>query len=586
MKNEKKKNLITDFSKLNYKPGSNLVFPTEYLFHLYKKENLKKYNCAFVNKISFYQNVNHKNKDYYLKKKLRTYRKEMAKLLNNFHKTNYSLEYWGLIMDFWLLKIIDSLQMEIKLLKNVKKKFKNIYAQNFFCDKFFFDSSSSDSYVSFDQNYQKLARSLIAKEIGFKVIKKCISDDESDKSAASNSIVKKLSFSDFISNFLSFFFRTYVFLFKPAVILEGYFGKKNIIKIFFKSLGRIVFLNSRIFFYKKKYFFKINTQLRNKIKVKEKDLLDKIFNLLVGKLFPVTFLEGFDFIRKQNLFFAKRISKIGTGVNIAFNDQFNFLTAEILRRKGKLLLFQHGGCISEEVFSSQEIVEKKYSTKRYLWTNPKGLGQNFLTRYKKISFLNIKNNKRILIYPTINAFRDNLNSTLNLKRNNHPYLNQNYDFFEYLNQRNKNNSKVKLFPSKDSADVKKIWKKKFGNSVNFGETYSSEIHFYKSRLVVINDINTPLYELMYIGIPFIIIMDSKFNEYKVRFAKHLKQLEKLSVLYRCPKKAAKFVNKNYDEITDWWKIVSKEKNFINLKNNLFIEKSDYINSITKELITI
>ena len=75
MKSEKKKYLITDFSKLNYKPGSNLVFPTEYLFHLYKKENLKKYNCAFVNKISFYQNVNHKNRDYYLKKKIKDLQK-------------------------------------------------------------------------------------------------------------------------------------------------------------------------------------------------------------------------------------------------------------------------------------------------------------------------------------------------------------------------------------------------------------------------------------------------------------------------------------------------------------------------------
>ena len=41
-----------------------------------------------------------------------------------------------------------------------------------------------------------------------------------------------------------------------------------------------------------------------------------------------------------------------------------------------------------------------------------------------------------------------------------------------------------------------------------------------------------------------------------------------------------------EEIDDWWENVSKEKNFINLKNNLFIEKSDYINSITKELINI
>ena len=111
-----------------------------------------------------------------------------------------------------------------------------------------------------------------------------------------------ISFSpfNFISNFLNFFLRSYIFLFRPILILQGYFGAKNSISIFFKSFGRIFFLPSNKFFYKKKYFFKINEKSRNKIKVLESDFLDKIFNLLIGKLCPVTFSEGFDFIKKQD----------------------------------------------------------------------------------------------------------------------------------------------------------------------------------------------------------------------------------------------------------------------------------------------
>ena len=103
---------------------------------------------------------------------------------------------------------------------------------------------------------------------------------------------------------------------------------------------------------------------------------------------------------------------------------------------------------------------------------------------------------------------------------------------------------------------------------------------------MINDISTPLYELMYIGVPFILVSDNKFNELNTKFVKKFKKLEKLKILYTSPIKAAEFVNNNYNAIDDWWKGVSKEKNFINLKNNLFVEKSDYINSITKELINI
>ncbi len=41
MNKKGKKYLITGFSKLNYKPGSTLIFSSEYLFHLYKKKKIK-----------------------------------------------------------------------------------------------------------------------------------------------------------------------------------------------------------------------------------------------------------------------------------------------------------------------------------------------------------------------------------------------------------------------------------------------------------------------------------------------------------------------------------------------------------------
>jgi hypothetical protein len=49
---KKKKYLITSFSKLNFKSIKNFVFVDEYLFRLYRKEDLKKFNCAFANSIN------------------------------------------------------------------------------------------------------------------------------------------------------------------------------------------------------------------------------------------------------------------------------------------------------------------------------------------------------------------------------------------------------------------------------------------------------------------------------------------------------------------------------------------------------
>jgi len=429
----------------------------------------------------------------------------------------------------------------------------------------------------FNKKYNQFLGSAIAKEMGIKIIKN------------NNKKIKKYisgdkSLLNLVNNLLTFFVRLWISLFKPVVILGGYFGIKNSIKIFIESWGKVIFLSPKMLFYKKKYFFKIDTERRNKFKVKENDFFDKVFNLILGKFLPVSYLEGFNFIKKQDSNLSKNISVIGTGVEIITNDRFKFLSADILKKKGKLLSFQHGGNYEKMKILQPEMIEEKYVTKRYSWTNKKGLGQHFLSRYKKMFFSDINENKNILIFPTAILLQDI--SIRNIGINNHPHLDQNYDFFANLNIKNKANVNVKLFPDNNSEFAKKVWKKKFGSSVVFSKTYSRKVNYYQSRIVVINDISTPLFELMFIGTPFIIITSNKFTEYKTKFAKDLKSLEKLNILYRDPIKAAKFINKNYNNIVNWWKNVSNEKSFINFKKTLFFEKKDYINLIAKELVKI
>ena len=197
MNKKGKKYLITGFSKLNHKPGSTLVFSSEYLFHLYKKKDLKKYNYFFLNKISSYENFIKKKRIQFLHKKLKRYRKELSVQLNNYHRKNYSTEYWGLIMDYFLIVVIKSLKIEIQFIKNIKKNYKNIWIHDFVVNKFFFKSADVLSYLSHDQDYQKLIRTLRAKEIGCKVIKKSTLNDKSFELNTQNSIVKSFSFSSF-----------------------------------------------------------------------------------------------------------------------------------------------------------------------------------------------------------------------------------------------------------------------------------------------------------------------------------------------------------------------------------------------------
>ena len=115
---EKKKYLITSFSKLNFKSFKNFIFADEYLFRLYQNEDLKKFKYDFANSINSIENFRH-NKNYFFKK-ITTYRKQLANHLNIFHNTNYSIKYWGIILDSFLLSASCKYQILSSFLSKLK----------------------------------------------------------------------------------------------------------------------------------------------------------------------------------------------------------------------------------------------------------------------------------------------------------------------------------------------------------------------------------------------------------------------------------------------------------------------------------
>ena len=58
------------------------------------------------------------------------------------------------------------------------------------------------------------------------------------------------------------------------------------------------------------------------------------------------------------------------------------------------------------------------------------------------------------------------------------------------------------------------------------------------------------------------------------FKKKIKKLSKLNFYFTNPKLAASFINKNINNIDEWWNYISKDKDFINFKKELFIKKKD------------
>ena len=202
-------------------------------------------------------------------------------------------------------------------------------------------------------NSQAYVRYLISRELGFK----------------SYTCYKKKNYTKFrentkpslIENFIRKFFQNYVKIIKPKLILDSYLTKKDKMKIFLLSYGKILCLPKKYLF---NFFCKKvkKKELRKKIFVIENDLCDKIFNIVIKDFLPSSFIENFKDI---NIFLERfeNLDFLGTGTLHIYNDDFKILAAKIMEKKGKLIILPHGGFLGLLEFDYDDYVERKYASK-------------------------------------------------------------------------------------------------------------------------------------------------------------------------------------------------------------------------------
>ena len=81
-------------------------------------------------------------------------------------------------------------------------------------------------------------------------------------------------------------------------------------------------------------------------------------------------------------------------------------------------------------------------------------------------------------------------------------------------------------------------------------------------------LGTPFFECLMMNKPSIILFDKKIHfPLDANFQKFIKDFENLGILFKNEKKAAKFLNHNYDKIEKWWngkKLQSTLKKFCKL----------------------
>ena len=561
-----KRHFINYFQKkINLKKKSKIIFSTEYLLKSFSPNQLKSFNYEYLENLNHVYNKN--KKKLFILKKVSQYRNFLKNKLNKIHNTKFKSKEWGLLLDYYLIVSIISINRKIESYKKLKDKKISIEVIS---GNFFFSDTKSI--------YDQLAHGIkLNQYIDYIIF---------DKLKFKNLNIRKIKFADKSyekqkkTNLLNkFFLNIIIKIFKPSLIFNGYFGIVKSIKIMCLSKFKILFLKDNFLNSPVKLNYK-NIQLREMLDIPEKDFFDKVFNVYNKNIFPNSFLESFDHFYYSNKKLSKDAKNVGTAILLHISDTFKFLLLNIKKSGGKIITFQHGGLFGMRKFSPEDYINNNYADLKFLWADKKGIGAPYFNKVTKI------NDKKsgILFLPSLTLFQE---MTENLKECNHLYLNKYWKLYEFINIDKKKLIKFKLFNHPRSKILKNLWLRKTNKSIKFEyRNYKGNIAK-KFKLTVIDNFSTPLFELIYNSYPFIIINDSKQNEFTNEFKKILNHLKSLNILFDSEKKAADFINKNYNDIDSWWNKIIKKKKFKIIKKSLFSIKefnnSKFVNSFAQQL---
>ena len=111
-----KRHFINYFQKkINLKKKSKIIFSTEYLLKSFSPNQLKSFNYEYLENLNHVYNKN--KKKLFILKKVSQYRNFLKNKLNKIHNTKFKSKEWGLLLDYYLIVSIISINRKIESYK-------------------------------------------------------------------------------------------------------------------------------------------------------------------------------------------------------------------------------------------------------------------------------------------------------------------------------------------------------------------------------------------------------------------------------------------------------------------------------------
>ena len=493
---------------------------------------------------------------------------DLAKKLNSFHKLNYSIRSWNIIVGTWLFDYIHTSYKNFLDLNYIKKNYNIKYTElaNYKEYNFFTNNSEEFQFRTADTDWSLNFCSLLyeyfnEQEVEIKKINNYRADKFMDPLKTSNKTFSIFNLFNYFNSFFQsknkyFISNTKLPFFlekKLEVILKQIPSNYNQPKINYKEID-----------IKKREFFSFTDN-------KKKFSFDNFLTQNIKYFIPSSFVENFVEIKKisESKIYPQNVNVIFTSYLYAYDEFFKVYAASQTQKKAKYYIGQHGNNYFTQIHTNN-LPEIKNCDKFFSWGHakkPKVIGLfNFSTLKKKNS--NNKKNKLTIILNHLYSHGNNLSFN---KQNHIENILSIISIIKKLDKDIKKNTILRLSNSfyREFYGIRCIdFFKNIGVDIDPGSGNLKKV-LSKTKLCLFNYDSTGFLENTLQNIPTIVMCDKGFlNSINDEFVSKYQNLISNKIIFEKKEDVINHINKNWHTVDTWWNNEKTKKAINSFNNNL------------------
>ena len=476
---------------------------------------------------------------------------DLANTLNDYHKKDYPIRYWELLLSTWLIRSIVALFDRWEIISDIKKKYKNLNSKFIKYNDLDFipldtEDFSTNKLYSDDWNHWIFYNIIkFLGDIQTKEIPKINFSKKDNK--VHKPVLKKSHFFNFFRYINNFFLKEDFFC------KNLYLSRMLKIKLYLNFLQIPLIYKSPPIEGAKPI---INERLKLNLHYKDDEHFLKFFYEFIKLNIPTIFIEGYQ--RLENIYsklnWPKNPKVIMTSVSHVTDEIFKIYTAKNILKKSKFYIFQHGGSFGSAKFILGEYIDIKISDKFFSWgwsNNSSKVIPSFIsTVYKKKIKKDIFPKGVLISLTELHQYPGRIDSGPRIYLD--PFKKNILNFIKALDADVIGNSCIKYKTSLGYDHIKNFFLK---NSPQIRILQDSKPIYELSKKfkITVETLNsTGLLESLALNIPVIFIHPPSELTLRNESLRYYEMLKDIKIIHDNPYNAAKFINDIYNDVDKWW----------------------------------